>query len=172
MMALKGGCERRHRALSCSLKHIQEVGWLLPLKCSVLCLTRVRNWNSKVQPTVCVENNCCDKSPNNIFQRWYSRVVRLSLWWSGDQKPGKAETDRKHVKLTRADTRQETGEAKTGITGSETLSRVCFFVSRVGKVGKGTVFSGIADNLGAHSLGWFFKSFSGLHVCIGKQSWI
>jgi len=35
----------------------------------------------------------------------------------------------------------------------------------LGKVVKGTVFSVIADNLGAHSLGGFVESFSGSYVC-------
>ena len=47
------------------------------------------------------------------------------------------------------------------------------FVPHLGKVIKGTVFSVIADNLGAHSLGGFVESFSGSYVCrfcIGDRS--
>lgn len=47
------------------------------------------------------------------------------------------------------------------------------YVPHLGKVIKGTVFSVIADNLGAHSLGGFVESFSGSYVCrfcIGDRS--
>lgn len=38
------------------------------------------------------------------------------------------------------------------------------FVPCLGKIVKGTVFSVIADNLGAHSVGSFVESFSGSYV--------
>ncbi len=47
------------------------------------------------------------------------------------------------------------------------------FVPCLGKIIKGTVFSVIADNLGAHSVGGFVESFSGTYVCrfcIGERS--
>lgn len=47
------------------------------------------------------------------------------------------------------------------------------FVPHLGRVVKGTVFSVIADNLGAHSLGGFVESFSGSHACrfcVGERS--
>lgn len=47
------------------------------------------------------------------------------------------------------------------------------FVPCLGKVIKGTLFSVIADNLGAHSLGGFVESFSGSYVCrvcLGQRS--
>lgn len=47
------------------------------------------------------------------------------------------------------------------------------FVPCLGKIVKGTVFSVIADNLGAHSVGGFVESFSGSYVCrfcVGERS--
>ena len=47
------------------------------------------------------------------------------------------------------------------------------FVPCLGKIIKGTVFSVIADNLGAHSVGGFIESFSGSHICrfcVGERS--
>lgn len=47
------------------------------------------------------------------------------------------------------------------------------FVPSLGKTVKGTVFSVIADNLGAHSLAGFVESFSGSHICrfcVGQRS--
>jgi len=47
------------------------------------------------------------------------------------------------------------------------------FVPCLGKIIKGTVFSVIADNLGAHSLGGFVESFNGSYVCrfcVGERS--
>lgn len=39
------------------------------------------------------------------------------------------------------------------------------YVPCLGKIIKGTVFSVIADNLGAHSVGGFVESFSGSYMC-------
>ena len=39
------------------------------------------------------------------------------------------------------------------------------FVPCLGKIIKGTVFSVIADNLGADSVGGFIESFCGSHIC-------
>lgn len=39
------------------------------------------------------------------------------------------------------------------------------FVPSMGKVVKGTVFSVVADNLGAHSIGGFVENFSSSHFC-------
>ena len=47
------------------------------------------------------------------------------------------------------------------------------FVPCLKKIIKGTVFSVIADNLGAHSVGGFIESLSGSHVCrfcVGERS--
>lgn len=47
------------------------------------------------------------------------------------------------------------------------------FVPCLGKIIKGTVFSVIADNLGAHSVGGFVESFSGSYncrFCVGQRS--
>ncbi|XP_049330682.1 uncharacterized protein LOC111195788 isoform X1 [Astyanax mexicanus] len=47
------------------------------------------------------------------------------------------------------------------------------FVPCLGKIIKGTVFSVIADNLGAHSVGGFIESFSASYICrfcIGERS--
>ena len=47
------------------------------------------------------------------------------------------------------------------------------FVPALGRRVKGTVFSVVADNLGAHSMGGFVESFSGSHVCrfcLGERS--
>lgn len=47
------------------------------------------------------------------------------------------------------------------------------FVPCLGQIVKGTVFSLIADNLGAHSVGGFVESFSGSYVCrfcVGQRS--
>lgn len=47
------------------------------------------------------------------------------------------------------------------------------FVPCLGKIIKGTVFSVIADNLGAHSVGGFVESFSASYVCrfcVGERS--
>lgn len=47
------------------------------------------------------------------------------------------------------------------------------FVPCLGKIIKGTVFSVIADNLGAHSVGGFVESFSGSYscrFCVGERS--
>lgn len=39
------------------------------------------------------------------------------------------------------------------------------YIPSLGRRVKGTVFSVVADNLGAHSIGGFVESFSGTHVC-------
>lgn len=39
------------------------------------------------------------------------------------------------------------------------------YIPSLGKRVKGTVYSVVADNLGAHSIGGFVESFSGTHVC-------
>lgn len=47
------------------------------------------------------------------------------------------------------------------------------FVPCLGKIIKGTIFSVIADNLGAHSVGGFIESFSGSYICrfcVGERS--
>lgn len=47
------------------------------------------------------------------------------------------------------------------------------FATNLGKTVKGTVFSVIADNLGAHSLVAFVESFSGSYICrfcVGQRS--
>lgn len=47
------------------------------------------------------------------------------------------------------------------------------FVPCLGKIIKGTVFSVIADNLGAHSVAGFVESFSGSYICrfcVGERS--
>ncbi len=49
------------------------------------------------------------------------------------------------------------------------------FVPSLGKVVKGTVFSVVADNLGAHSIAGFVESFSSSHFCrfcLGERSQI
>ena len=47
------------------------------------------------------------------------------------------------------------------------------YVPALGRKVKGTVFSVVADNLGAHGLGGFVENFSGSHVCrfcLGERS--
>lgn len=59
------------------------------------------------------------------------------------------------------------------LTDLKSLEKDGLFVPCVGKCIKGTVFSVIADNLGAHSVGGFVESFSGSYVCrfcIGERS--
>lgn len=52
------------------------------------------------------------------------------------------------------------------LTDIQSLEKDGLFVPALGKAIKGTVVSVVADNLGAHSVAGFVKSFAGSYICV------